>query len=90
MRGEEEEGEVDMSAGTSVIVAVIFALVLIGIQFLVAWRFPADDEGQGSPDDIAVFFRPFGHIGWGGSASSYGSWGPGHWPRRPHDRDAYP
>jgi len=79
-----------MSAGTSVIVALMVSLALIGIQFLVAWRFPADDEDYSKPDDIAVYFRPFGPIEWGGRAGLYGPWGPGHWPRRTEDRDAYP
>jgi hypothetical protein len=78
-----------MSAGTSVIVALMISLVLMGIQFLVAWRFPADDEDRPTPDDIAVYFRPFGHIGWGGSAGLYGPWGSGPWSHRTDDRDAH-
>lgn len=77
-----------MSAGTSVIVAIVSYLVLMGIQFLMARRFPGGEIEPGTLDDIAMYYRPFGHVGWNGCAGPYGSWGQGRWSRRPGDREA--
>ena len=79
-----------MSAGTSVIVAIVVYLVLMGVQFLVAWRFPAGEIEPGALDDIAIYYRPFGHVGWNGCAGLYGPWGQGHWFRRPGEQDPDP
>jgi hypothetical protein len=88
--GDEAEREVDMSAGTSVIVAMVVYAFLIGIQFYLAGRLSGGDEEPGTPENTVSFFGPFGHAGWDGRASRYGSWGPGHWTHRPGDRDSYP